>query len=54
MVAVSPAATSTTAPTTEQNPTPAAALPLPLLPPDTRRLGGEFDVPESGRRVVRY
>jgi uncharacterized ferritin-like protein (DUF455 family) len=27
---------------------------LPLLPPDTRRLGGEFDVPESGRRVVRY
>jgi uncharacterized ferritin-like protein (DUF455 family) len=56
MVAVSPAATSTSAPTTEQNPTPAAALPLPLplLPPDTRRLGGEFDVPESGRRVVRY
>ena len=27
---------------------------LPLLPPDTRRLGGEFDVPEAGRRVVRY
>jgi uncharacterized ferritin-like protein (DUF455 family) len=29
-------------------------LALPLLPPDTRRLGGEFDVPEAGRRVVRY
>jgi len=27
---------------------------LPLLPPDTRQLGGTFDVHESGRRVVRY
>jgi uncharacterized ferritin-like protein (DUF455 family) len=27
---------------------------LALLPPDTRRLGGTFDVRESGRRVVRY
>ena len=25
-----------------------------LLPPDTRRLGGNFDVREAGRRVVRY
>ncbi|MCC6174193.1 MAG: DUF455 family protein [Chloroflexi bacterium] len=25
-----------------------------LLPPDTRRLGGTFDVREAGRRVVRY
>jgi uncharacterized ferritin-like protein (DUF455 family) len=25
-----------------------------LLPPDTRRLGGTFDVREGGRRVVRY
>jgi uncharacterized ferritin-like protein (DUF455 family) len=32
----------------------APAIALPLLPPDTRRLGGEFDVPEAGRRVVRY
>ncbi|MGH2370808.1 MAG: hypothetical protein ACRDI2_21735, partial [Chloroflexota bacterium] len=32
----------------------AVGLTLPLLPPDTRRLGGEFDVPEAGRRVVRY
>src|SRR5438093_4738692 len=29
-------------------------LTLPLVPPDTRRLGGEFDVKEAGRRVVRY
>src|SRR5919202_4639271 len=29
-------------------------LALPLMPPDTRRLGGEFDVKESARRVVRY
>ncbi len=27
---------------------------MQLLPPDTRRLGGSFDVQESGRRVVRY
>ena len=27
---------------------------LGLLPPDTRRLGGSFDVRECGRRVVRY
>jgi len=27
---------------------------LPLLPPDRRRLGGQMDVRESGRRVVRY
>src|SRR5918912_948177 len=32
----------------------AAQSPLPLLPPDSRRLGGRFDVRESGRRVVRY
>src|SRR5690349_9929187 len=25
-----------------------------LLPPETRRLGGTFDVREAGRRVVRY
>src|SRR4051794_1883447 len=25
-----------------------------VLPPDTRRLGGTFDVREAGRRVVRY
>ena len=24
------------------------------LPPDTRRLGGAFDVQEAGRRIVRY
>src|SRR5687768_3189888 len=27
---------------------------LPLLVPDARRLGGEFDVKEAARRVVRY
>src|SRR5436189_6320946 len=27
---------------------------LPLLPPDSRRLGGSLDVHESGRRIVRY
>ncbi len=27
---------------------------LSLIPPDTRRLGGTFDVREGGRRVVRY
>jgi uncharacterized ferritin-like protein (DUF455 family) len=46
-----------TAPETAPNGAPsgvAAGPALPLLPPDTRRLGGEFDVPESGRRVVRY
>jgi uncharacterized ferritin-like protein (DUF455 family) len=32
----------------------AAADVLPLLPPDARRLGGELDVRESGRRIVRY
>jgi uncharacterized ferritin-like protein (DUF455 family) len=31
-----------------------AADVLPLLPPDPRRLGGELDVRESGRRIVRY
>jgi len=37
-------------------PAPAGGLraSLQLLPPDTRRLGGSFDVQESGRRVVRY
>ena len=30
------------------------SLTLPLLPPDVRRLGGEFDVKEAARRVVRY
>jgi uncharacterized ferritin-like protein (DUF455 family) len=30
------------------------ALTLPMLPPDVRRLGGEFDVKEAARRVVRY
>src|SRR5690348_16700441 len=29
-------------------------LTLPLVPPDLRRLGGEFEVKESARRVVRY
>ena len=32
----------------------ATTLRLDLLPPDTRRLGGAFDVREAGRRVVRY
>jgi uncharacterized ferritin-like protein (DUF455 family) len=32
----------------------ASTVRLDLLPPDTRRLGGAFDVREAGRRVVRY
>ena len=43
-----------TAPETAPNGAPsgvAAGPALPLLPPDTRRLGGEFDVPESGPRT---
>src|SRR5262245_44918353 len=42
----------------EVPPAPRPATPdapkLPLLPPDLRRLGGAFDVPEAGRRAVRY
>jgi uncharacterized ferritin-like protein (DUF455 family) len=49
MVATQPRpSTSTT------SPTPAGTLTLPMLPPDTRRLGGAFDVKEAARRVVRY
>jgi uncharacterized ferritin-like protein (DUF455 family) len=40
---------------TAPRPAPVASTPaVAALPPDPRRLGGEFDVPESGRRVVRY
>src|SRR5215207_7768906 len=44
------AANGAPAATAEIRPGPA----LPLLPPDLRRLGGEFDVKEAARRVVRY
>ncbi|HEX2185888.1 MAG TPA: DUF455 family protein [Chloroflexota bacterium] len=54
--APAPTAPPGTAPTTPASPggPPAGLARLPLLAPDTRRLGGAFDVPESGRRVVRY
>ncbi|HEU5314721.1 MAG TPA: DUF455 family protein [Chloroflexota bacterium] len=51
MVATEPAAApSTNGHAAEAHPGPA----LPLLPRDARRLGGEFDVREAARRVVRY
>src|SRR5687767_12738971 len=55
--AASPAANGTPATNGANGHAPAEVRPgpaLPLLVPDARRLGGEFDVKEAARRVVRY